>query len=110
MDKLKFQLETSDLNPVLTQIISKIMAEQMNILIEKLKEMLPPRQEPLYRIHELADMLKVSKKTIWVWLKTGKLLSPSFKACKRISHSEYLNFLNSPKYSLKSKRIKRNQP
>lgn len=47
----------------------------------------------LYTIQELAEQNRISRKTVWSWIKDGKLKSTRLGTLHRISESDWLEFL-----------------
>jgi len=53
-------------------------------------------EQPLkdwYTISELADKIQMSRKTVWAWVKNGKLLSVRYGGQHRITEAAWLEFL-----------------
>ena len=46
-----------------------------------------------YTISELADQISMSRKTIWAWVRDGRLKSERYGAQHRISESDWERFL-----------------
>jgi hypothetical protein len=106
MDKLKFQLETADLTPILTQIISKAMEAQMDILLNKLKEILPDFNQITYTRTQFAKRLNISPKTLHDWLNKGKVQSQSYSNVGLFTHADLENLLKNPLYKPRNKKKK----
>ena len=46
-----------------------------------------------YTIHELATAIRMSRKTVWVWINTGKLKSVRYGRTHFISEADWLDCL-----------------
>jgi excisionase family DNA binding protein len=46
-----------------------------------------------YTISELADQIGMSRKTVWAWVRDGKLKSERYGAQHRINECEWQTFL-----------------
>lgn len=49
----------------------------------------------LYTVDEVAVVLKVSKRTVWNYIKDGKLKACTFGKAKKITETDLKNFIDS---------------